>query len=152
MVAKIDDRDVDFLKIHLKNYELELFNQLPTCEQKHCINVARDIEINCTQRNLQSFKLIKVGLLHDIGKIYSTMNPVDKAIMVVLNKITKGKIKVYSKFKNVNIYYNHGEIGYDLLKQYGYNDKFLLLIKNHHNNNITNDIEMNILKECDNKN
>ncbi|WP_443663696.1 HD domain-containing protein, partial [Clostridium sp.] len=151
LVAKINDKDVDFLKIHLKNYELKLFNQLPKYEQKHCINVARDVEIKCTQKKIQSFELIKVALLHDIGKIYSTMNPIDKSIMVVLNKITNGKIRVYNKFKNVNIYYNHGEIGYEILKQYGYDDRFLFLVKNHHNN-IMDDIELNILKECDDKN
>ncbi|WP_309568907.1 HDIG domain-containing metalloprotein [Clostridium estertheticum] len=152
IVAKINDKDVDFLKIYLKTYELLLFNKLPTYEQKHCINVARDVEINCNKRKLQSFNLIKVALLHDIGKIYSTMNPIDKSIMVILHKITNGKIRAFNKFKNVNMYYNHGEIGCNLLKQYGYDDRFLFLIKNHHNNSIIDDIELNILKECDNKN
>ncbi|MBU3161729.1 HDIG domain-containing protein [Clostridium frigoris] len=152
MVAKIEDKDVDFLKNHLKTYELLLFNQLPIYEQKHCINVARDVELTCTRKKIQSLFLIKVALLHDIGKIYSTMNPIDKAIMVILSKITNGKIRMYSKFKNVNMYYNHGEIGCKLLKQYGYDDRFLFLIKNHHNNNIIDDIELNILKECDDKN
>jgi len=152
MVSKINYKDVKFLKIHLKTNELKLFNQLPTYEQKHCINVARDVEITCARKEMQSFNLIKVALLHDIGKIYSSMNPIDKAIMVILHKITNGKVRVYERFKNVNMYYNHGEIGCNLLKQYGYDDRFLFLVKNHHNNSIIDDIELNILKECDDKN
>lgn len=152
MVSKINDRDIDFLKIHLKPYELKLFNQLPTYEQKHCINVARDVEITCNRRKLKSVDLIKAALLHDIGKIYSNMNLIDKSIMVILHKITNGKIRKYNKFKNVNMYYNHGDIGYNLLKQYGYDERFLFLVKNHHNNSIIDDIELNILKKCDDRN
>ena len=152
MVAKINDKDIDFLTTHLKTYELQLFNKLPTYEQKHCINVAREVEATCSLNKMQALFMVKVALLHDIGKINSSMNLIDKSIMVILHKITKGRIRAYNEFKNVNIYYNHGEIGYNLLKKYGYDERFLFLVKNHHNNNILDDIELNILKECDDKN
>ena len=152
MVSKINDEDIDFLKMYLETYELQLFHQLPTYDQKHCINVARDVKSTCNQRNLQSKNLIKVALLHDIGKIYNSMNPIDKSIMVIMHSITNGKIKSYKKNKNVNMYYNHGDIGYNLLRKYGYDDRFLFLVKNHHNNNIIEDIELDLLKECDDRN
>ena len=152
MVSKINDEDIDFLKMYLETYELQLFNQLPTYEQKHCVNVAKDVKSTCNQRNIQSKDLIKVALLHDIGKIYNIMNPIDKSMMVIMHKITNGKIRAYTKIKNVNTYYNHGDIGYYLLKKYGYDDRFLFLIKNHHNHNIIEDIELNLLKECDDRN
>ena len=152
MVSKINDEDIDFLKMYLEAYELQLFNQLPTYEKKHCINVARDVKSTLNQRNIISEDLIEVSLLHDIGKIYNVMNPIEKSIMVIIHKITNGKIRTYNKIKNVNIYYNHGEIGYNLLKKYDYDERFLFLVKNHHNNNIIGDIELDLLKECDNRN
>ncbi|MBZ9684797.1 HDIG domain-containing protein [Clostridium estertheticum] len=152
MVSKINDEDIDFLRMYLEVYELQLFHQLPTYEQKHCINVARDVKSTCNQRVLQSKYLIKVALLHDIGKIYSNMNPIDKSIMVIMHNITNGRIESHKKNKNVNMYYNHGDIGYNLLRKYGYDDRFLFLVKNHHNNNITEDTELDLLKECDNRN
>lgn len=152
MVSKLNDEDIDFIKMYLETYELQLFNQLPTYDQKHCINVARDVKLTCNQRNLESKLLIKVALLHDIGKIYNSMSPIDKSIMVIMHNITNGKIKAYKKIKNVNIYYNHGDIGYNLLRKYGYDDRFLFLVKNHHNNNIVEDKELNLLKECDDRN
>lgn len=151
IVSKLNDDDIDFLKMYLETYELQLFNQLPTHDQKHCINVARDVKSTCIQRKLQWKYLIKVALLHDIGKIYNSMNPIDKSIMVIMHNITKGKIKAYKKIKKVNVYYNHGDIGYNLLKKYGYDDRFLFLVKNHHNN-IIEDVELNLLKECDDRN
>jgi len=152
MFSKINDEDIDFLKVYLGTCELQLFNQLPNYEQKHCVNVAKDIKATCNQRNLQYKNLIKVALLHDIGKIYNSMNPIDKSIMVMIHKITNGKVRAYTKIKNVNMYYNHGYIGYNLLKKYGYNDRFLFLIKNHHNNNIIDDLELDLLRECDDRN
>ncbi|MGH4117202.1 HDIG domain-containing metalloprotein [Clostridium sp.] len=152
MISKINDEDINFLKIYLESYELQLFHQLPTYEQKHCINVARDVKTTSNQRHLESKTLIKVALLHDIGKIYNSMNPINKSIMVIMNNITNGKIRAYKKNRNVNIYYNHGDIGYNLLKKYGYDDRFLFLVKNHHNNNIVKDIELDLLKECDDRN
>ena len=152
MVSKINDEDIDFLKLYLETYELQLFHQLPTYEQKHCINVARDVKDTCNQRVLQSKGLIKVALLHDIGKIYSNMNPIDKSIMVIMHSITNGKMESHKKNKNVNMYYNHGDIGYNLLRKYGYDDRFLFLVKNHHNSKITQDIELDLLKECDDRN
>jgi len=150
--SKINDEDIDFLKINLETYELKLFNQLPNYEQKHCINVARDVKFTCIQRKLQVKDLIKVALLHDIGKTHNNMNPIDKSIMVVLHNITNGKIKAFKKIKNVNVYYNHGDIGYNLLKKHGYDDRFLFLVKNHHNTKIIGDIELDLLKECDDRN
>jgi putative nucleotidyltransferase with HDIG domain len=152
MVSKINDEDIDFLKMYLETYELQLFNQLPIYEQKHCINVARDVKLTCIQRELQWKCLIKVALLHDIGKIYNIMNPIDKAIMVIMHKLTNGKVRAYKNIKNVNMYYNHGDIGYNLLKKYGYDDRVLFLVKNHHNNNIRDDKELDLLKECDDRN
>ena len=149
MVSKINGEDMDFLKMYLETYELQLFNQLPTYERKHCINVARDVKLTCSQRKLHSKNMIKVALLHDIGKVYNSMNPIDKSIMVIMHKITNGRIRSCKKIKNVNIYYNHGDIGYNLLRKYGYDDRFLFLVKNHHNNNIIDDIELDLLKECD---
>jgi len=151
IVSKINNEDIDFLEKYLEGYELKLFTKLRNYEQKHSINVAMDVKITCIKRELKSRELIRVALLHDIGKIYSSMNPIDKSIMVILNKITDGKIKKYNKFKNINIYYNHGDIGYNLLRKYDYNDRFLFLVKNHHNN-IIGDIELDLLKECDDRN
>ena len=152
IVSKINNEDIDFLKAYLETHELQLFHQLPTYDQKHCINVARDLKSTCNERNLPSKNLIKVALLHDIGKIYSSMNPIDKSIMVIMHKITNGKIESHKKNKNVNMYYNHGDIGYNLLRKYGYDDRFLFLVKNHHNNNIQEDADLNLLKECDDRN
>jgi putative nucleotidyltransferase with HDIG domain len=88
------------------------------------------------------------ALLHDIGKIEGKLNLIDKSILVVLDRITKGKIKEFKNLKKVDIYYNHPDKGYNILKNFDYNDRFLYLIRNHHNKSIK-DKELEVLIKCD---
>jgi putative nucleotidyltransferase with HDIG domain len=153
--AKITEEDKKYLNKNLNSVELELFKKLSKNEQKHCINVAYCIEKACREYdnhiNLQ--RLIKAALLHDIGKSCKRLNVFEKSIIVVLDNFTKGAIKRYENFPKIGVYYNHGEMGYEILKKYNcYEDKLLYLIRNHHNDSIKDDIELNILKKCDSNN
>lgn len=154
IIDKMDNKDKVFVKRYLNEYEMSLFNKLSIKEQKHSVRVAYDMEKICKsyKDNLDKKKLIKVALLHDIGKITSRLNAIDKSVLVVLDSLSKGRIKKYSNLKKIDTYYNHGEKGYNILKNKGYDESFLYLIKNHHNKNIVENKELNILRFCDDKN
>lgn len=148
ITSKITLEDEKFIIKYLNRIELDLFNKLPIYDKVHCIKTAREVE----QISMKNYTLIKAALLHDIGKTYTKFNLIDKSIMVLLDKITRSKIKRFSKIKKINVYYNHAEIGYNILKKYCYDERFLYFIKNHHNSDIIEDVELNILKKCDSKN
>lgn len=156
--AKITAEDLSLINEYLNENEIQLFNRLPVYDKKHCINVARDIikevdenEFNKNNKDITHNMLIKAALLHDIGKLYKTLNPVDKSILVLLDKATKGNLKNYKTIKKIHVYYNHGEEGYKLLKDKNYNNKFLEVIKNHHNKEIECPYT-EIIKKYDNRN
>lgn len=148
---KINKEDREFINKYLDKYELELFNNLSTSEQSHSIRTARDVK-KINRDNEAEYKLVRAALLHDIGKIEKSLNVIDKSVMVLLHKFTKGKIKKFIGIKKVDVYYNHAEKGYNILKQYLDDERVLYLIRNHHNEEIVNDKELEILKECDSKN
>ncbi|WP_347464323.1 MULTISPECIES: HD domain-containing protein [Clostridium] len=150
VVANMNSEDKKYVKKYLNVAEITLFNKLSIHEQKHSVNVARDVEEECKLNFIDSNDLIKAALLHDIGKIKVHTNLIDKSIIVILDKITKGKIKKFSSIKSIYIYYNHGYIGYCLIKELE-NDEVLFLVKNH-DNKIGNDLKLNILQKCDDKN
>ncbi|WP_027626480.1 HD domain-containing protein [Clostridium lundense] len=154
MTDKMNNKDKSFVKKYLNDYESNLFNKLSIDEQKHSVRVAYDIDQICkdSKENLDKNKLIKVALLHDIGKVTYKLNVVDKSILVILDGLSKGKIKRYSSLKKIDAYYNHAEKGYCILKNKGYDESFLYLIKNHHNKSIIENKELNILRFCDDKN
>jgi putative nucleotidyltransferase with HDIG domain len=152
ITANLNLQDKEFIKYYLTDYELKLFNKLPVYEKKHSIKVAYDIKKFCEkEKKYDKNFLIKLALLHDIGKICNALNVVQKCIMVILDKITAKKLSKFTKIKIIDTYYNHGLKGYYILKKYDYSYKFLYLVKNHHNN-IEGNKELNILKIFDSKN
>lgn len=151
-IAKININDKMYIEKHLNNNEIALFNKLSIHEQKHSVNVARDVECECKIKLLGSGNLIKAALLHDIGKIKVPVNIIDKSIVVILDKVTRGKIREFKNIKKVYIYYNHGYEGYKILKEINEDEQILFMVKNHDNNKINSDLELKILKKCDDRN
>lgn len=152
LVAKVDDQDVIFLRTYLSEEEIQLFYKLAVYEQKHCVRVAREVKKLQEEQNIKSDLLVKAAILHDIGKVENRLNIFEKSLLVVLHKLTNGKMRFMSKSKAVDTFYNHPDKGYEVLKKYGYDEKLLYLIKNHHNYSIYGDKELNILIKSDNNN
>lgn len=158
ITAKLENDELILIHEYLSEKEKNLFFKLAKSEQKHSVLVAKDVLKSIKQHNLNydidEKKMVKVALLHDIGKIECRLNPIDKSILVILDKISNGKIRTV-KNEKIYLYYNHPMIGYELLKDFNYEDDFLLLIKNHHMkyDEIDKDnIELMILKKCDDNN
>lgn len=152
ITAQISADNIIYLKKYLNEREINLFNKLAILDQKHSISVAMYVENRFRNENIKDNILIKASLLHDIGRIKYKSNVLNKSVMVLLDKITRGKIKRYKNIKMINIYYNHAELGYNILKDYGYDNKLLYLVKNHHNTEIRGDFYLDILKKGDNNN
>lgn len=154
-IAKLDINDKMYIEKHLNDDEIALFNKLSIHEQKHSVNVARDVESECKINLIDlddSRNLVRTALLHDIGKIKVPLNIIDKSIVVILDKITKSKIKEIKNIKKIYIHYNHGYEGYKILKKINENDQVLFMVKNHHNKELKDNLELNILKKCDDRN
>lgn len=153
LTAHITHSDEEFIMEYLNKNEINIFNEMSDMDKKHSINTARDVKEACISKKINENMMIKVALLHDIGKSMYKMNVIEKSIVVLLNKFSKGNIKKYSNIKCINIYYNHANIGYEILKKFDYSELFLFLIKNHHNSDIiSNKEELDILQYCDKKN
>lgn len=152
LIDKMKNEDEIFINKHLNNYEKQLFKKLSKSDQKHCVRVAYSIKSICINKNKDIYytdELIKIALLHDIGKINCKLNVLEKSILVILDYLTKGRLKNLSNIKKINIYYNHGEIAFQMLKNKGYSDEFLHIIRNHHNKIYVFNEKLNMLKSSD---
>ena len=154
---KMTEKDYDFVKSVLTNKELELFMKLSKSEQKHCVRIAKDIESVIDNKEIKDYDiltnknlLIKSALLHDIGKNRKRLNVIDKSVIVILNKLTNGKLKNFKKSEKIQCYYNHSIYGYEILKDMIDNEIILDIVKNHHSSN-TNNI-VSFFKEIDDRN
>jgi putative nucleotidyltransferase with HDIG domain len=146
--------DNKLINKYLTEDEKVIFNNLSKSEKHHSIRVCNKVLslYETKYMNLDKSKLAKIALLHDIGKSEKHLNIVDKSLLVILNKISKGKLEKYNSVKKINIYYNHGKKSVDLLKTINkYDLDILQAIEYHHNNDITDNLYLEILKKCDNE-
>ena len=114
--AMRENIDVEYVNKYLNTNEKELFNKLKKTDKQHCIRVSKDAVKYSKLANISTHRVAKVALLHDIGKGYYGLNIIEKSVLVILNKVTKGKLKKYNNIKAVDSYYNHAKKGADLLK------------------------------------
>ena len=149
----ITPEEKNFVIQYLSPQEKALFQQLKPYEQKHCIKVAMALEQLNGREEVDNYTLVRLGLLHDIGKIKFPIGPIRKSIMVLLDKITKGSVSKYTHINMIKCYYEHPQLGYEILKKIGGYDKvFLENIKSHHLSNTDSDLNsLKLLKYYDDK-
>ena len=162
LTDRINEDDYKNVESKLNKKEYEIFNAISKSEQKHSVRVAKEIEniidelkkgnnfeggytltngeildketIFSAKEDLikNEEMLVKVGLLHDVGKSRQKINIIDKSIIVILNKLTNGKLRNIN-LKKIQCYYNHSEYSYEILKEINENNVFLKVVRNHHN-------------------
>lgn len=127
--------DKNYINSILNQEEQKLFYSLIKSEQFHCLRVSNDLlKTFGKEIDIDKDELVKLGLLHDVGKQGLNFGPVKKAIFVILKKISGENIKNYTKFKNIELYYNHPIKGVEILKEnkLSYSKEFLEAIEMHH--------------------
>lgn len=149
--------DYDYISKYLNEEDLLLFNRLKVNDKHHCIRVCKDsINFNSTlnkNEKVEEAKLARAALLHDIGKSVLHLSLIDKSIIVILDRITKGKIRKYKNNRKINIYYNHPKEGYEILKEKGYSEEILEVVRDHHKKTYSKDNKfLHIIAYCDNRN
>ena len=122
-------------------------------DKQHCIRVSKDAVRLSEGKNINLNRVAKVALLHDIGKSEYSLNVIEKSILVILNKMTKGRLKKYNTIKAIDSYYYHAEKGANLLKHFNtYDKEFLDTVRYHHSNKISGSKLLDVIIESDNKN
>ena len=147
--------DTEFINKYLDEDEKKLFSRLNHNEKHHSIRVCREALDICKNKktSLDTNRIAKAALLHDVGKGEFGLNIVEKSTLVLLNSLTKGKIKKYDNIKQIDIYYNHAQKGADILKEFkSYDQEFLDSIRYHHSNKKISNELLDVIRESDNKN
>lgn len=147
--------DYDYISKFLNEDEIKIFNKLKHNDKHHCIRVCKDsIKMkNDLNIDVDTYKLGKAALLHDVGKSKKHLSLIEKSLVVLLDKATKGRIKKYNSIKQIDIYYNHPKIGLEMLNKFDYDKEFLQVVRYHHNKDkIKENKILNIISKCDDKN
>jgi len=153
ITAKFKPIDKKLIDKYLNKKEKNLFYQLRVSDKHHSIRVCNDALDKYNQEDIDENKLAKIALLHDVGKISSRLNIIDKSVIVILDKITKGKLRKYKSNRKIDTYYNHPKKSVDLLNDINkYDNEFLEAIEKHHYKEIGSNVYLKIVKKCDDNN
>lgn len=145
LFACTSKEDNKIVEKHLNRKEKELFDTLPAHEKRHAIDTASAISCDGSDEIL-----IKAGLLHDIGKTTGNIGIVKKSVLVLMDKFFPVLSKKLSgRLSMFNIYYNHPEIGADLLENTGTEPEVIMLVKYHHSKCNLNIEGLEQLKKAD---
>lgn len=139
MFSVYDSADDAFARGYLQSEELALFNQLPGFEKKHAVVVARKmLDLAIYNPELDQQKLVKLGLLHDIGKVAERNSVLSKSLLVILRYLFPGlydrlaeRGKTNKLFRRFYIHKHHGAVGAEMLSKIGVSGEFLSIIKKH---------------------
>ena len=154
MVQKVD---YTYANKFLNESEKQLFNKLTKTDKQHSIRVCKEaikiLDNETMDKKLEISTVAKAALLHDIGKTDYSLNIIEKSVLVILNRLTNGKLKKYDNIKPIDSYYNHPQKGVNILKEFKVYDKeFLETIKYHHSTkNFESNKLLNIIRQSDNK-
>jgi putative nucleotidyltransferase with HDIG domain len=139
MFSAYTKADDIFVRGYLKGEELALFNQLPFFEKKHSVTVARRmLELAVYNPELDQRKLVKLGLLHDVGKVAERNSIFTKSVLVIIrfffpsfyDRLAEGG-KKNPRFKRFYIHKHHGAVGAEMLERIGVSGEFLSIVKKH---------------------
>lgn len=133
---------IEFARKYLSINELALFDRLPSFEKKHAVQTAKHM-LHLTHGNpkVDERKMVKLALLHDIGKAATKLSVLDKVILVIFNRYFKGiygrlaaigiKDNSRSIFRKFYVHKYHDEIGAEMLRRAGLEPEIVEAVEKH---------------------
>ena len=139
MFSKYTKTDAVFARSFLSSEELALFNQLPGFEKKHSVIVAKKMrELALYNPELDQRKLVRLGLLHDIGKVIEHNSVVTKSILVIIRFLFPGLFnrladsgREHPLYRRFFIHKHHGEAGAAILAKLGVSAEIVAMVRKH---------------------
>lgn len=160
VASGMTDEDRNFARQYLNLKEVALFFALPGFEQKHAVVVARKMrEEGKGVRGVEERKLIRLGLLHDVGKAAERLSILDKSVLVIAHRFLPRFYDELAKrgedeqsasfFRKFYVHKHHGLIGGELLSKIDESADIVAEVKSHDRPFSSHDLYMRLLDFAD---
>lgn len=155
LFARLSKSDYTLIADYLTKEELDLFESMSRYDRRHAVNVARYLA-----GKEAGLELIRVGLLHDIGKARCPdLTLTRRSVCVFLEayfpayaekKAGSGGGKLA---RALAVHKNHPDLGASMLAEIGADTRLVALVRFHQNGRAANDLtgDIDSLREADDK-
>ena len=162
--ADMTDVELAYVKRRLEGKERDLFFSMGVMEQVHAYNVARTVENLLKKKEWVSLEprrefLLRLALLHDVGKEKGDLNLLLKVMTVLLDEIMpfyakklaiKGELAPKGTLQHaLYIYYHHAEIGARKLLEVGCNEEAFIIADHHKEDTEKDTLALKLLRLAD---
>lgn len=140
--AVITDADRELVQAYLNEAEQALFWAMNLPDQYHCLGVVRSArQLAVGRADVEERFLIRLALLHDVGKKKGDVSTKDKIAMVLLHRLAPGVRKwgregrggkVSNARHAIHVYFHHPERSARLLAAAGCEAALVEAVKRHH--------------------
>ena len=140
--AVITEADRELVQAYLNEAEQKLFWAMNLPDQYHCLGVVRSArQLAAGREDVEERFLIRLALLHDVGKIKGDVSTKDKIAMVLLHRLAPGirkwgregrGSKVSNARHAIHVYFHHPERSARLLLAAGCETALVEAVKKHH--------------------
>jgi hypothetical protein len=146
--AKLDEADITIVRQYLSIQEQILFFRMDVSDQAHTLEVAKKIIIAENLKAKANHYLIKISLLHDVGKGTKPLSLNGRVAWVLLQKLGPSISDTsVNLFKNSSIPFfytpyilkNHAQLSYKLLTAINCDKDICDTILKHHDETNKND-------------
>lgn len=146
LLGRLSPADHRFVAGYLQAWELVLFYRLSRGDQVHSVCVARRVAAVLAARQEEDLLLMKAAFLHDVGKIGSGLNIINRSLFVLADRFLPSWRRRFSRCRPVQAYRSHGELAMPFLPQA--DEELKTLIRLHHQHEAT-DPRLQLLQEMD---
>ncbi|KAF0133431.1 MAG: hypothetical protein FD145_1294 [Candidatus Saganbacteria bacterium] len=160
MSARMNEENRSFVHQYLNIKEAALFFSLPDYEQKHGVVVAkRMMREAADMKTIDKRKLVRLGLLHDIGKTAIRLTILSKSLLVIIHRAIPPLYELFAKlgkdeksrkfFRRFYVHKHHGAIGADILKKINEQSDIINEVLSHDRPCTSHDMYMRLLDKVD---
>lgn len=167
LFAKPQAEEITWARSLLSSQEMALFLAMNSIDQCHALRVAHTAAQKAealpeTLLPTQKKFLLRLALLHDVGRKRGDLGLWGKVAMVLLDAYLPKVLHAWAKrgaqgqrgkhFQMAHVYCHHAEIGYHLLKNIGDNAEAEVIRYHHHAPQAGDSLYLNLLRAADEEN
>ena len=163
LTAHLNESDHAFVRRFLAEGERGLFYAMDVIDQRHALHTAYTaLELAHKKNGVDEIFLVRIALLHDVGRVKGDLGLLGKVAVVLLNRFlphfsrrhaTVSRDGIFGFWRHaLYVYYHHAEIGSEKLRLLGCSREASVVRLHHASPTAEDSMELQLLRQADSLN